>query len=44
MFHVGKYTLKVSKCWFHTQHQSMFDDEDDEEQEEEVEEGEESEE
>jgi hypothetical protein len=46
MFHVGKYTLKVPKCWFHTQHQSMFDDEDDEEQEEEVEgeEGEESEE
>jgi hypothetical protein len=48
MFHVGKYTLKVPKCWFHTQHQSMFDDEDDEEQEEEEEEegeeGEESEE
>jgi hypothetical protein len=37
MFHVGKYTLKVLKCWLQTQHQSMFVDEYYEEAEEEAE-------
>jgi hypothetical protein len=38
LFHVGKYTLKIPKCWFHTHYQSMFDDDDSNEEQEEEEE------